>query len=235
MLSKKGSVILSLLFILLINVCQASELKIEKITDEISFKSGITYNSFWDALHNLCFTSINQNNYPISEDQKSIFYIYQFLMDGNFSEAEKGLNNLILSAIDSEVKRRSQYILLQLWFYQSDWNKLIDAKENWNIEISPGLNQLFSWAEAYSKHPLGNYVFRSEVVLPLKFISFTGHPSIEVSVCGKKYRFIIDTGAPITVISSRVAKESGIQPTGSVIIGTSTDRKQATDTQMATV
>ncbi len=143
------------------------------------------------------------------------------------------------AAQDPEIKKQSQYLLSHFWLDQLAWDKLMTAFKHWVLEDDFSLQQLASWvlvqAEVYAGFPPETYVFEADqVILPLKTNIFTGHPIIEVAISGKKYRFFMDTGAPTTLLSSRVAEEIGIQTAGSITIATSTSGAAA-DAEMATV
>ena len=55
-----------------------------------------------------------------------------------------------------------------------------------------------------------------ELVVPLKK-SRLGSPVITVSIGGKTFDFWLDTGASLTVVSSRTAEAIGLRPLASVV------------------
>lgn len=81
-------------------------------------------------------------------------------------------------------------------------------------------------AEAWSQAPAESWHWPDRpITLPL-LINRAGLPETEVAIGDQTYRFIIDTGASMSVLSSRVANACGIEPltTEAIPIGTSLDQ-----------
>ncbi len=222
----KRILILGLLVFLLGGVCWAAKIEVKEIDCEVLSRSTVTYSSFWEALRNLDLEAITRDGLATNEVHESFYYIYQSMLAGNHLQAAEELTALIESSKDSEIRQKAKKLLVNLWFSQSNWDRVLEVQRQDEDGEDLGLANLYTWSEIYSCYPSEEYVFKNEVsILPLKFQRFTGHPLIEIAVEGKKYRFAVDTGAATTVLSSRVAEKCGIQTIGAVNIITSADKK----------
>ncbi len=230
----KRTLILGLLVFLLGGVCGAAKIEVKEIDCENLPRSTVTYSSFWEALRNLELEAIAGDDLATNEVHESFYYIYQSLLAGNYPAAIDELEGLLESVPEPDIRRKAQRLLVNLWFSQSQWDKVIQAQVYGSDGENSDLADLYFLSDIYSQYPPEAYSFKKEtLVLPLKFQWFSGHPLVEVAIAGKKYRFAVDTGAPLTVISSRVAEECGIQSTASTQIVTSGDKAATPAAQMA--
>jgi hypothetical protein len=182
----------------------------------------VEYVTVREAMQNLDFNYLETQE--LSDQQKSFSEALRLITLGNYPEAEQLLRKIHISATDSLLQRDAEIILSTLLFYQSRWEALLeldsrpDSTEKDNTMMLP---------EAYRTAPPENYTFLSASCrLPTTF-SASGVPTIEVEVNGKPKKFLLDTGAGMSVVSEKLAQECGILPLAhqKAEAGTSTSKK----------
>jgi predicted aspartyl protease len=167
--------------------------------------------TFWAAM-----TSLDPDyvaNHPVSEDETHFAGALRTMMSGDADEAELLLDSLSRHAGDSIVRSASRILLTAALQYQNKWREL--------AEISPGAATDTSeadragverWAAAFKSVPRREIDFPSgAIVLPL-LLSAAGTPMVDVTINGKQKQFWLDTGSSMSIVSSDVAEESGVQP-----------------------
>lgn len=92
-------------------------------------------------------------------------------------------------------------------------------------KLETGINTI---SGPYARHPREQiFDFREvEFTVPL-YPNGAGNPMVEVQVNGETFRFWLDTGAGVSVISSKVAEKTGVKPLESeeVLVGSSTHQE----------
>lgn len=182
----------------------------------------VEYGSFREAMQNVDLT------YPktqeLNDQQKSFAEALWLITQGNHLEAEHLLQKLYLSATDSLLQNDAEIILSTLLFYQSRWDALLELD---SLPDTPEENNNMLLPRAYRAVLPENYIFLSSSSrLPTTFTA-SGVPTIEVEVNGKQKKFILDTGAGMSVVSDKLAQECQILPlvNQKAEAGTSTSKK----------
>jgi len=182
----------------------------------------VEYVNVREAMQNLDFNYLDTQE--ISDQQKSFAEALRLITLGHYPEAEQLLRKVRISATDSLLQSDAEIILSTLLFYQSSWEALLeldslpDSSEEDNTMLLP---------ESYRTASPENYTFFSiSSRLPTTFTA-SGVPTIEVEVNGKQKKFLLDTGAGMSVVSDKLAKECGILPLADqkAEAGTSTSKK----------
>lgn len=134
-----------------------------------------------------------------------------YIEQGEYAKAikvlEKNLDN-----IKSDTTLTEQFNwLANLYLLNNNWQGMVNMYKGY--EFAPGEDtSLLSAARFYLENEKQEIIVGGDNLKPIPFKpSKTGTPMIEVTINGKKYRFWLDTGAGLTVLSSDVAKKCGIK------------------------
>lgn len=127
---------------------------------------------------------------------------------GDYSAAVKTFNTLSIMTDNPELKRKAEKAAINLMFNISAWDLLSDI----SLSRFHGDTTGKYLAMAYATGEIERYVFKSgKFEIPMK-LSASGSPLIGVIVNGEPFVFWLDTGAGLSVVSSRVAEICGIKP-----------------------
>ncbi len=177
------------------------------------------YADSWDAVRRFDFASAERSGwtkaYPLFARG------LECVMDGRYHDAEKAFSRVLESPKDSIEAGCAKSALSEALVFQSKWKKAAQIEDSADWDNTAALARAFAAAESETL----NFPERP-VELPAK-IGMAGTPEIEVEVNGIRRRFIIDTGAGLSVLSSDVAAACGVAPVGgeTAKAGTSTDVK----------
>ncbi|WP_148947332.1 aspartyl protease family protein [Rossellomorea vietnamensis] len=152
----------------------------------------------------------------------------EFIIMGEDSIAINHLKQLYNSTQNSLVKSEAANLLFDLYFTRSEWSQIETdgLLEEPSIEKS---NRIIARSCGMSEPPLYSFP-ESPIHTPMK-LSFSGCPTIEVLINGKKKFFWLDTGAGMTVISSTLANECSMNllKEKEMVVGNSTNQDLDTD------
>ena len=93
--------------------------------------------------------------------------------------------------------------LINLYFFEKKWKSILELYSLHNLNPNEDTSTL-ALARFYSKYEDEKIILNSKINFPYK-PSQIGIPVVEVKVNGEKYYFWVDTGAGMTVLSSKVA------------------------------
>lgn len=169
--------------------------------------------SFWIAMTNLDPDYVL--THPVSEDEREFAGALRLVMSGSPDEAELILDSLGRHATDSIVRSASHILLTATLQYQDKWKELVEISPHTSAEKDPAdidRAGVELWALAFKNVPVRTLTFpASSVVVPLR-VSAAGTPVIPVQINGKQKYFWLDTGSSMSIISSDVAVECGVEP-----------------------
>jgi clan AA aspartic protease (TIGR02281 family) len=164
------------------------------------------YPSPWDALKSLDFAAVDRMD--LSDDPRAFSRSLHALISGDEAASREGFREILSMSSDDTARKASFEILSRILFEEYRWTELLELKERQPPDQDPSFWVL---PQAYSGLPAERVDFPEEsVTLPLS-MSPMGNPIVEVGVNGRSRRFWIDTGAGLTVVSSDVARESGME------------------------
>ena len=153
--------------------------------------------------------------HPVSADEKQFANALRTIMAGEVDEAELLLDSLARHAGDSLVRSASHVLLTATLQYQDKWRELAEiapARVRDSLSTRDDGASVERWASAFKNVPRRQISFPASVVtLPLS-ISAAGTPMIQVVINGKPKQFWLDTGSSMSIVSSEVAAECGVQP-----------------------
>jgi predicted aspartyl protease len=186
--------------------------------------------SFWGAMTNLDPDYVL--THPVSSDEQEFASALRMIMAASADDAELVLDSLARHATDSIVRSASHVLLTAALQYQDKWRELAEispvrlaGKDSADVDRA-GVER---WAAAFKAVPRRSIDFpTSAVVVPLT-LSAAGTPVIPVQINGKLKHFWLDTGSSMSIISSDVAVECGIEPLvqDTLEVATSTGRVAA--------
>ncbi len=156
---------------------------------------------FIEALQN-GFFDVNAK----TSSEQTFYSAIENLMNGTTKDAEPEFKLLSESADDSLLKKYAKEILLNIYFDQSQWSELQRSLPDTGSGAQMG--KLFT--KAYRDVPPEIYDFHTSDT-PILFTLQHGIPCVEVRINGKVKKFLLDTGAGLSVVSSEVADECGLR------------------------
>jgi clan AA aspartic protease (TIGR02281 family) len=138
------------------------------------------------------------------------------LAAGDTEKAENAFREMSSQTVDLNVAAASQIMLSKTLIYEHRWAALRDLSTSSTFGLSDRRNSSGTeqWGRAFGDlSPQITTFPEHRVALPLG-VSLVGTPTIRVLVNGKEFRFWLDTGSSITVLSSEVAEDAGVSPLG---------------------
>jgi len=169
--------------------------------------------SFWIAMTNLDPDYVL--THPVTADEREFARALNLVMSGSPDEAELVLDSLGRHAADSIVRSASHILLTATLQYQDKWKELAEISPHTPGEKDPTDTDRAGvelWAMAFKNVPARTLTFPTgSVVVPLS-VSAAGTPVIPVQINGKQKYFWLDTGSSMSIISSDVAAECGVEP-----------------------
>ncbi len=136
------------------------------------------------------------------------------LAAGDHEGARSAFNGMAWQTDDLGVAAASQTMLAATLMYEHRWSELRDLGANAQMGAATRQNivGLERWGQAFGGLDSQVTTFPDEQVeLPLE-VTPVSTPTVLVRINGKEYHFWLDTGSTITVLSSEVARSTGISP-----------------------
>jgi hypothetical protein len=188
----------------------------------VTATKAVDYQTFREAMQNVDLSY--PETHPVTDQQKSFTEALQLILEGKNQQAEQALQQLHVSATDSLLRDDAEKILSTLQFYQSEWSALLQLD---STSGNSAENDNLILCKAFRTMLPEKYIFISPSArIPTTF-TISGVPTLQVGVNGKRKKFLLDTGAGLSVISSEVAQECQIFPLldQKAKAGTSTTKK----------
>ena len=135
-----------------------------------------------------------------------------FVMNGRYDEAEKAFARILVAPGDSVEAGHAKNVLNEALLFQSKWNAVAEL----DARLSGGTDgdNTAILARAYRAALSETLSFPSRPMELPAIFGMGGTPEIEVTVNGVRKRFLIDTGAGLTVLASDFAGVCGVEPAG---------------------
>jgi len=135
------------------------------------------------------------------------------LAAGNYEHAENAFLAMSTQTTDLPVAAASQAMLATTLMQQHRWEALRDLLVTLPILSvdQPIVLELALWGKAFAGVDPQVIRFPREPVSLRLGVSALGTPSIRVRINSKEYEFWLDTGSTLTVLSSSVAADAGIE------------------------
>jgi predicted aspartyl protease len=169
--------------------------------------------NFWSAMANL------DPDYPkghfASSDERQFALALRMMMAGQHDEAEFLLDSLGRNTGDSIIRSASHILLTATLQYQDKWKILAElaplriASADSTDHDRAGVEL---WAAAFKGVSHRTMVFPERAVSVPLTVSLVGTPVVPVLINGKPRFFWLDTGSSMSIISSEVAEDSGVEP-----------------------
>ncbi|HPC35096.1 MAG TPA: retropepsin-like aspartic protease [Candidatus Marinimicrobia bacterium] len=197
-------------------------LDIAPVTKPVTIQPlGSDYDNYWAAMQHFDFDYINRQE--VRAEYREFTRGLKLLMADDYLAAEPLFMTLFETTSDTLLQRNAAKILWVLYSRQDKWREQIalNARAPRDFDEHNSVNMAIAFAEAQPE----KYNFPEQpITLPAK-LSISGVPMVEVMVNGVRKQFWIDSGAEITVLSSDIAKECGVDVINPVAAraGTATD------------
>ena len=153
--------------------------------------------------------------HPTSSDERQFALALRMMMVGQHDEAEFLLDSLGRNAGDSIIRSGSHILLTATLQYQDKWKILAElaplrAASADSAEHDRAGVEL--WAAAFKGVSPRTMVFPDKPVIVPLTISLAGTPVVPILINGKPHLFWLDTGSSMSIVSSEVATEAGVEP-----------------------
>jgi clan AA aspartic protease (TIGR02281 family) len=173
------------------------------------------FEEYWTALADLDLAGLRraaQNDLGIAFSDG-----VALLAAGNLPHAESSFVVMSRQHSDANIAVASEILLALTLLGEQEWAKLRDVIAS--SQLSPAdrkhTEELGRWGKAFASvdRPV-TILPRSPVTLKLN-LSPLGTPTVQVLINRREYRFWLDTGSSVTVLSSDVAARAGVALIGS--------------------
>jgi clan AA aspartic protease (TIGR02281 family) len=164
---------------------------------------------YWEAVADL---DIDASRAAAANEQETRFAsALALLVSGEHERAERAFSALIGESTDLNIVEASETLFATTLMYEHKWSALRDLSTRSATGAGqPTRSPMERWGAAFAGMDPQQVSFPADaVMLPLRVTSI-GTPTILARINGKEYRFWIDTGSSLSVVSSDVAKEVGI-------------------------
>lgn len=116
--------------------------------------------------------------------------------------------------------------LIDLYNYRKKWDKVVELYSHRTVYKTNKEPTSLTFARAYSQYSPEIIVLNSSITVPYE-TNKHDVSLVEVEINGKKYNFILDTGASTSVLSAKVAKKCNIKQTTSMTSTAGSATKEA--------
>jgi hypothetical protein len=187
------------------------------------------YPDLWSALGGL-YTDYEGVDRPAGSERDTFLQAAGMFLSREYAAAAATAGSLRHTASERVVRAYAQDLQLNSLYAQGLWRECVDAApdpaamaagDTTSLADPDMYPFLLGWAQA----PPESCLWQSDrIVLPLKKNS-AHHALVPVDVNGVRKWFVVDTGAAVTVISNKVARQTGVRPLGKDrgSLGTATD------------
>jgi predicted aspartyl protease len=136
------------------------------------------------------------------------------LAAGDREGAKSLFNGTAWQTDDPSVAAASQMMLAATLMYEHRWSELRDLGANAEMGAATRQNivGMERWGQAFAGLDSQVTTFPDDQVVLALEITPVSTPTVLVRINGKQYHFWLDTGSTITVLSSDVAKNTGLSP-----------------------
>jgi hypothetical protein len=180
--------------------------------------------AFWDAAE--IYDAEAARSAAANEREMLFAQALKAIIENRTTDAAQVAQDLCRSATDSIMHCRSRELLEAALMSANRWKELADfyVQDTLFVDSAKSIRSL---VEAFAAAPSPRIDFPAlPFDMPIE-LNAPGLPMVEVVVNGHRKKFIVDTGAAFTVLSSDFARECGVQPAenAQVSAGTSTSRR----------
>ena len=202
---KEPLLILAAAILTILSACNRIVLKYDSTKDcANNILQNVEYRDFITASRNLDIKYLAQT--AETDTQKKYALALQKLMERQTDSAEILLFEIINNASDTLIRNEARLVIQNMYIMESKWQDVLTI----HPEPESPTDIYYSHCKAWSTKPSAAYHFpENGVNLPLSFTK-NGQPCVRVEINGKEFKFIIDTGAQFSVLSSRIAKKCNI-------------------------
>ena len=169
---------------------------------------------FWDAIADL---DLEAARHTVRTGPENRFAdAVGALAAGDDSRAERDFAGMSVEKSDPNVATASQLMFAATLLYEHRWSELQNLTANLKLGTadSQSVSGVQRWGNAFAELDSQTIDFPNlPVTLPVRLTQL-GTPTIKVRVNGHDYRFWLDTGSSITVLSSEVAEQAGVSILG---------------------
>lgn len=184
--------------------CFGSRIYVYKSEKTLSVNGSNPYTDYWSALY--CGMPEMTEQYIAYDEQMSLTKAFKYIKNGNYDSAEVLLWTLQKSSNDT-IATAGKKLLNSILFYNSKWSACDSLyKQSGKAKLKKAIPLYLDYAIL----PRENYSFSQEADT-IKIEIQKGLPILPITIKGKVYRFLIDTGCDITCLRESVAMELNLK------------------------
>lgn len=232
--SKYSTFLFFVITLVLLSSCSSSMIKIVPYSDTLATKIDIEYPDYWTAMYLGAPNYLDSND--VSDDEAEFARGIELIMANDMKSAIPIMENLFYSRLDSPVSPMRYASNSLLWHYYISENRYdkCDSLEfqNYKIENAAFAKSSRIYSRLISKKPLRHDISSKNDTLPYVNDDIT-LPVIKVTINGKEFEMIYDTGAMTTVVSKEVAELCGLTPAVERLNVTGTSNEKNISTYIA--
>jgi clan AA aspartic protease (TIGR02281 family) len=166
---------------------------------------------YWSALGDLDLTAAR----IIARGEPEVRFAdaVALLAGGDYEQATNAFTATSTQTTDLPVAMASQAMLAATLMHEHKWDVLRDLSVTLQVGSvdQPNVSELELWGKAFAGLDPQVIDFPPEPVSLRLGTSALGTPTVRVRINGRDYQFWLDTGSTITVLSSTVAANAGIE------------------------
>lgn len=164
----------------------------------------LNYSTYWTAMR--CGFPELANKFTTEPDKLEFAKGLINILENNFSISETIFKKIIESTRNDTVRDNSKILLEQVFIYQSKWKDYFEFFRNKNKADSTEIRRLLYPAFVNNSERI-NY---SKLIDTIPICVKNGLIFIPVNVNGRDYNFLFDSGSQLTLLSTDVSSETGI-------------------------
>ena len=176
--------------------------------------TGMRYTEFWEALEDLEVAAAG--DLATSADERAFLDAVTSALKADLAVARERLARLRAATDDERIRETAGRMLGQIMVFVGDWEGLLTLAAAEPDLASGGVLEEADLvlARALRGRPAEELSFPDRPVRVRTDRILSGSPRIDVVVNGCRRRFVLDTGASLSVIGDHVARSCGVKPLG---------------------
>ncbi|MCP4546271.1 MAG: hypothetical protein GY835_07385 [bacterium] len=210
-----GLILLSLIFLPFVDITLVNtDLAITSVST-LPPPASVHHEDFWEAVFTMDLTYAGEDRPPGGERDRFAQALSDFLAQ-DYEAAAAVASDLATSAGEEYLRLRARDLLLHTCIAQNRWDDFLAIGPDSAAMAAGDTSQVASptgrsLATGFNRSPPETWMWPIEPVELAMETNIAGHALIAVTINGARKQFIIDTGADMSVITSDLALEIGLE------------------------
>ena len=204
MIYKILNIFIIFLFVVLAG-CTHSSVVVTRLDKKTEKTDTLNYSGYWTAMR--CGLPEMASQYNIDQDKIDFADCLSKIKEGKYQESEFIAKRLFKLSKNDTIVENSKMLLSQLLIYQSKWQDYFDLNRNKSEADSNEIRNLLY--PAFIGLQSSNKFVKDADTISIKYKNRNIY--VPVTINGKVFEFLFDTGAQLSTIGSDIATEAGIK------------------------